>query len=117
MGIFTAAVHKCLDAEVKPLNSFRDTTMDKGVNKHLRITTYYHFKGDMWITVWELLLYRKRGEKSFVMGSGDRRVSGFRGLMWRGQRCDPGTVKTKEQGEDFQAYSHSFPCSPTKKCL
>lgn len=83
-GIFIAAVPKYLDPGVKPLNSLTDTTMDKGVNKHLRITAYYHFKGPMWITVWELLLYRKRGQKSLQWAVMMARVSDFLALMWRG---------------------------------
>lgn len=83
-GIFIAAVPKCLDPGVKPLNSLTNTTMDKGVNKHVHITAYYHFKGAMWITVWELLLYRKGGQKSLQWAVVMARVSDFLALMWRG---------------------------------
>lgn len=75
-GIFIAAVPKCLDPGVKPLNPLTDTTMDKGVNKHVHITAYYHFKGAMWITVWELLLLPEGRPKIFTVGSGDGQ--GFR---------------------------------------
>lgn len=70
-GIFTAAVPKCLDPGVKPLNSLAGTTMDKGVNKHVHITVYYHFKGDMWIRVCST-----GREGKTVVGSGDGQ--GFR---------------------------------------
>lgn len=83
-GIFTAAVPKCLDPGVKPLNSPTDTTIDKGVNKHVHITAYYHFKGAMWITVWELLLYWKGGQKSLQWAVVMVRVSDILALTWRG---------------------------------
>jgi len=62
VSIFTTTVPKCLDPGVKPLNSLADTTVDKGANKHVHITAYYHFKGDMWITAWEQLLCRKASQ-------------------------------------------------------
>lgn len=50
----------------------------------MHITAYYHFKGAMWITVWELLLYRKGGQKSLQWAVVMARASDFLALMWRG---------------------------------
>lgn len=113
VGIFIAAVPKCLDPGVKPLNSLTDTTMDKGVNKHVHITAYYHFKGAMWITVWELLLYRKGGQESLQRAVVMTRVSDFLALMWswmalctkpnpfQGSMAQCSIMKLKQKGEKF----------------
>lgn len=78
----------------------------------MHITTYYHFKGAMWITVWELLLYWKGGQKSLQWAVVMARVSDFLALMWRmalctkpnpfqGSMAQCSTVKLKQKGEKF----------------
>lgn len=87
MGIFTAAVPQCLDPGVKPLIFLQITTMDKGVNKHGHITAFYHFKGYMWITVWNCCFTGREARSPY---GGKWGWPGFRAPLLYSKQAAPG---------------------------
>lgn len=114
MGIFTAAAPECLDPGVKPLIFLQITTMDKGVNKHSHITAFYHFKGYMWITVWNCCF---TGREALM---GEWGWPGFHAPSHAEEQEAPhkqpksfwGYLAQCSMGKlNIPTYSHSFPCT------